>query len=101
MLDWWWYYRVNFYDPSGWVDGSIYDYQQFRPYRDAVYLNGAKFLGDLRTLIGDEAFFAFLKDYAHKKAYGIATGADFFSILREHTSKDLSGLITQYFQDAK
>lgn len=101
MLDWWWYYRVNFYDPTGWVDGSIYDFQQFRPYRDAVYLNGAKFLDDLRSLVGDEAFFAFLRDYARKNAYHIATGEDFFSILREHSSKDLSGLLSSYFKSSK
>jgi hypothetical protein len=101
LVDWWWYYRVNFYDPTGWVDGSIYDFSQFRSYRDAVYLNGAKFLDDLRSLIGDEAFFAFLRDYAHKNAYGIATGAEFFSILRDHTSKDLSDLLSSYFQSNK
>jgi hypothetical protein len=101
LVDWWWYYRVNFYDPSGWVDGSIYDFSAFRPYRDAVYLNGAKFLDALRNLIGDQAFFAFLRDYANKNAYGIATAADFFTILRNHTSKNLDGLLTTYFQNSK
>jgi hypothetical protein len=101
LVDWWWYYRVNFYEPSGWVDGSIYDFSQFRPYRDAVYLNGAKFLDDLRILIGDEAFFAFLRDYAEKNAYRIATSADFFSIVRSHSSKDLSGLLATYFKNSK
>jgi aminopeptidase N len=101
LVDWWWYYRVNFYNPSGWVDGSIYDFNLFRPYRDAIYLNGAKFLEDLRNLIGDQAFFAFLRDYANKNTYGIATAADFFSILRTHTLKDLDPLITTYFQHTK
>jgi hypothetical protein len=101
LVDWWWYYRVNYYDPSGWVDGSLYDFNQFRPYRDAIYLNGAKFLQDLRDLIGDQAFFTFLRDYAHKNAYGIATTADFFSILRDHTSKNLDGLLSKYFQTSK
>jgi hypothetical protein len=99
IVDWWWYYRVNFYAPTGWVDGSIYDFNLFRPYRDAVYLNGAKFLQDLRTLIGDEAFFAFLKDYASREADHIATADDFFGILKSHTSKDLSGLLATYFKD--
>jgi len=97
MVDWWWYYRVNFYDPKGWIDGEIYDYAQFRPYRDAVYLNGAKFLDDLRSLIGDRAFFSFLRDYASQNRNRIATKADFFSILQDNTSKDLDGLITEYF----
>jgi len=101
LVDWWWYYRVNFYNPNGWVDGSIYDFDQFRPYRDAIYLNGAKFLEDLRNLIGDQTFFAFLRDYANKNANGIATTADFFTILRNHTSKNLDGLLTKYFQNSK
>jgi hypothetical protein len=101
IVDWWWYYRVNFYDPTGWVDGAIYDFNLFRPYRDAVYLNGAKFFQDLRTLVGDEAFFAFLKEYASREANHIATADDFFTILKHHTSKDLSGLLSTYFKDGR
>jgi hypothetical protein len=101
LVDWWWYYRVNFYEPDGWVDGSIYDFDQFRPYRDAVYLNGAKFLDDLRNLIGDQAFFSFLRDYAGQNKYQIATATDFFGLLKENTSKNLNGLLRQYFQTAK
>jgi hypothetical protein len=101
LVDWWWYYRVNFYDPVGWVDGTIYDFDQFRPYRDAVYLNGAKFLDDLRSLIGDQAFFAFLRDYASQNRYQIATATDFFAILEENTGKDLDGLLAEYFQAKK
>jgi aminopeptidase N len=101
LVDWWWYYRVNFYDPTGWVDGSIYDFSQFRQYRDAVYLNGAKFLDELRSLVGDEAFFAFIRDYAAQKTHRIATASDFFTILKQHTSVDLDGLLTRYFQSSR
>jgi aminopeptidase N len=65
---------------------------------DAVYLNGASFLDDLRTRIGDEAFFAFLKDYAGRFSHGHASTADFFSVLREHTNKDFSDIMQTYFQ---
>jgi hypothetical protein len=101
IVDWWWYYRVNFYNPTGWVDSSIYDFNLFRPYRDAIYLNGAKFLQDLRTVIGDEAFFAFLKDYTSHEAGQIATADEFFAVLRNHTSKNLDNIFASYFQDAK
>jgi hypothetical protein len=101
LVDWWWAYRVNFYQPTGWVDGTIYDYSGFRPYRDAVYLNGAKFLEDLRNLIGEDAFFAFLQDYATRNAHQLATAKDFFAILREHTAADMSELLTIYFQSAR
>jgi hypothetical protein len=101
LLDWWWYYRVNFYEPAGWVDGSIYDFNQFRPYRDAIYLNGAKFLDEVRDLVGDEAFFAFLRDYAVQQNHKVADAADFFAILRTHTDEDLGGLMEKYFQGAR
>jgi hypothetical protein len=101
LVNWWWYYRVDFYNPSGWVDSSIYDFNQYRLYRDAIYLNGAKFLEDLRELIGDQAFFAFLQDYAHKKTHDIGTASDFFQILRGHTTQDLSSLLGEYFQFIK
>jgi len=100
MVDWWWYYRVNFYDPVGWVDGTIYDFNWFYDYRDGVYLNGAKFFEDLRNMIGDQDFFAFIRDYAQRNRYKIATASDFFAILREHTSVDLDGLLAEYFQSA-
>jgi hypothetical protein len=101
LVNWWWYYRVDFYQSSGWVDGSIYDYGSYRGYRDAVYLHGAKFIEDLRDLIGDQTFYSFLRDYAHRNAGGIATGAGFFELLSQHTTQDLSGLISEYFQSHK
>jgi aminopeptidase N len=100
-LDWWWRYRVNYYEPRGLIDVSIYDkhseFQSYRDYRDAVYLNGAIFLHELRTAIGDSSFFAFLKDYAARYAGGIATRQSFFTVLAEHSSQDLSPLISKYF----
>jgi len=101
LVDWWWYYRVNFYDPTGPVDGTIYDYNSFYYYRNAVYLNGAKFLDSLHSLVGDQDFFAFLRQYAFQYRYKLATRADFFTILGESTNKDLGGLIAEYFQEAR
>jgi hypothetical protein len=96
-LDWWWTYRVNYYEPKGWVDGSIYNPDGYRAYRDAIYLNGVLFLEDLRNLIGNEAFMASLKDYARQYAHQIATTADFFNVVGEHTSLDLAPLKKKYF----
>jgi hypothetical protein len=97
-LDWWWAYRINYYNPQGWVDGSIYNPQGYRAYRDAVYLNGARFLEDLRFVIGDDAFFAFLKGYSQKFSRRIATANDFFTLLGEYSQEDLGSLIADYFQ---
>ena len=95
---WWWDYRVDYYDPQGWVDLSIYAAGGYRPYRDAVYLNGMKFLLDLRTLVGEEVFADFLQDYVARNTQKIATADDFFAILREHSDADWSLLKTKYFE---
>jgi hypothetical protein len=98
IVDWWWQFRVNYFGPSGWVDTDIYNGGTFRDYTDAVYFNGATFLEDLRIRIGDQAFYAFIKDYAGQMSHRRATADDFFTILRQHTKADISDLITAYFQ---
>jgi len=97
LVSWWWAFRVNFYQPSGLVGGAVYDYAGFRPYRDAVYLRGAQFLEALRQRVGDEVFLQFLRDYAGRMAGKQARAADFFSILAEHSSTDITDLRQEYF----
>lgn len=97
IVDWWWQFRVNYFGPGGWVDTDIYNGGNFRDYTDAVYFNGATFLEALRVRIGDQAFYAFIKDYAAQMSRRRATADDFFRILRQHTSKDISDLIAAYF----
>ena len=96
-LKWWWDYRVDYYEPMGKINLQLYDYTSYRAYRDAVYLNGAHFLDDLRTLIGDDAFFAFLQDYAKTFQNRLTNRTGFFNVLQMHTNKDFSGLISKYF----
>jgi hypothetical protein len=98
LVDWWWYFRVSYYQPAGWVNGAIYDFNGFRPYVNAVYLRGAYFMEDLRKKVGDEAFFAFLKDYAAQEKDRQSTANDFFTILKAHTSVDISSVIKAYFK---
>jgi hypothetical protein len=97
---WWWNFRVDYFGPSGWVDTSIYNGGTFRTYTNAAYLNGAHFIDDLRVRIGDEDFFAFIKDYAATYSRGRATSYDFFNLLRQHTDTDFSDLEQAYFQQA-
>jgi aminopeptidase N len=97
LSQWWWDNRIYFHKPEGWVDSTIYNVAGFYPYRSAVYLRGALFLRDVRHLIGDDAFFSFLKDYLQRYRGKIATGNDFFAVLQEHTTADLSGLLRMYF----
>lgn len=99
-LDWWWTYRVDYFEPKGAIDISIYDvtgdFTNYNAYRDVVYLNGAKFLEDLRGAIGDEAFFATLRTYLARNTYTVATGPSFLSILPEYSSSDLTQILDTY-----
>ena len=99
VTQWWWIYRIDAYNPQGWVDIPVYAGNGFQPYTNAVYFRGAHFLDDLRKRIGDEAFFAFLKDYLAQENGRIAAASDFFRILAAHTSVDYSDLVRQYFQN--
>ena len=96
--DWWWSYRVDYFNPAGWVNLHIYDYSGSYPYRDGVYLRGVRFLHEVRARVGEKAFFDFLKDYASREQNKIATSQDFFDILKEHTPADLSDLVAKYFK---
>jgi hypothetical protein len=97
-LKWWWDYRVDYYDPAGKINLQLYDYTSYLSYRNAVYLNGAHFLDDLRTLIGDNVFYSFLHNYAVDYAGKLVTAADFFNELKKTTSADISALKSKYFQ---
>lgn len=96
--DWWDYRYFEFLEP-GWVDTPIYDGGGQRPYWDKVYLTGARFFEDLRTQVGDEIFFAFLKDYYTQMQGRRATSADFFRVFRENTAADITPLLVKYFKN--
>ncbi len=98
LLNWWWQYRMYYYNPEAKTDIPLYEGGGFHPYTNAAYFRGAHFLEELRQRIGDEAFFAFLQDYLSQNAGKIATGDDFFRILRAHTDADFSDLTQKYFR---
>jgi hypothetical protein len=97
-IDWWWNFRVNYFSPSGWVDTSIYNAANFRIYTNATYLTGAYFMEDLRVRMGDQDFYNFLEDYATRFRYDLATGDDFFAVVRDNTNANITDLIQSYFQ---
>jgi hypothetical protein len=98
MLSWWWFYRIDFFKPTGYIDIPIYDGQNDDNYKHTVYFNGAHFLQDLRQRIGDEAFFAFLQDYYSQNTGKIVSRKDFFHTLDEHTDADYSDIVRAYFR---
>ncbi len=96
--DWWWFYTVDQWAPTGKIDNLIYEFRDNRGYFDAVYRRGAQFMRDLREAMGDPAFFGFLEEYQRRHAYQLATSRDFFTVVQEFTTADLVPLQEEYFR---
>jgi cytoskeletal protein RodZ len=96
--DWWWFYAVDQWVPTGKIDSSIFEFRDNRGYLDAVYRRGAQFMRDLRETMGDPAFFAFLDEYQRRFAYRLAKSRDFFALVQEFTTADLIPLQEEYFR---
>lgn len=98
---WWWSTRVNYYQPEGRIDRSIYGFQeyvdQYLNYRDATYLQGAKFMAALKDQLGDEMFYSFLREYATGNQDQIVTGIDFFALLEDYVDLDELDWLGEYF----
>lgn len=86
LVKWWWKWRIEQYKPSGFVDTSVYDYTQGRLYINAVYLRGAQMMQELRDVLGEAAFFGWLRRYAERGAgqivepktlWGLLTAEDY------------------------
>ncbi len=99
-VEWWWTYRVDYYDLGDTpIDRTIYEFDAWLPYRNTVYLRGVHFWHDLRQALGDDAFFAFLRDYRQTYQGRIVTPADWAAALARHTPSDvdLRALWARYF----
>ncbi|HEX2996885.1 MAG TPA: M1 family aminopeptidase, partial [Anaerolineales bacterium] len=81
FVDWWWAWRIEAYQPEGYVDATVYEFYSIRSYINAVYLRGALMMKALRAEIGDSVFLAWLKDYADQMRGKVATPADFWGAL--------------------
>jgi hypothetical protein len=97
LVEWWWFFRVNYFGPQGWIDGSIYDFSRFQEYFSSVYHRGAQFHRDLRASMGDEAYFGFLSEYLSLYRQKVAWSEDFMSLLRDKSPVDLEPLLQEYF----
>jgi hypothetical protein len=98
LVGWWWETHVYRYDPEGPVDRTIYDFASTPEYFNQLYGQAARFLGDLRGQMGDEAFFKFVRAYRRRGEGKLMTGEDFFDLLFVSTDEDLKPLIDRYFE---
>ncbi len=99
LVSWWWDYRVNRFSPGGWVNTTVYDYQNFRSYVNAVYLQGALFLKDLRELVGNDIFFMALKEYTLDRSGKLATADSFLNAVKRLSKADLQPVTARYFKN--
>jgi hypothetical protein len=79
--EWWWSFRVAWYNPQGDVDSTVYDFNSGRGYINAIYLRGVQMLHNIREDIGTEEFFDLLAAYAAAGDGEIATPELFWSLL--------------------
>lgn len=96
--DWWWFYAVDQWAPTGKIDSFIYEFRDNRQYLDAVYRRGAQFVHHLRQAMGDSGFFAFLQEYPRRYAYRLVKSRDFFRLVQEFSTVDLIPLQEEYFR---
>lgn len=83
LKNWWWSFRVAWYNPQGAVDSTVYEFENVRDYIDAVYLRGVQMLQNVRDDIGNEAFFDLLAAYVSAANGQIATPDLFWSLLTD------------------
>jgi len=97
LVRWWWNYRVDRFDPSGAVNSTIYASDGFRPYVNSVYLNGARFLQEVRDSIGEDAFLALLQDIAAQQSE-LITDDLILGWLRDEGGTEMNEIIARYFE---
>jgi hypothetical protein len=79
---------------------AIDQYPNFNVYYRTVYGKGAVFLRTLREEIGDEAFFAGLRDYYTRYRYGVATTGDLQQAFERASGRDLGALFRRWVTGA-
>jgi hypothetical protein len=98
LVDWWWHFRVNRFEPAGAVDSPIYGFDRFRPYVNTVYLRGALLLHEMRQQVGDDLFLTFLQTYVQAGlANETVTGDTFWCTWQAVTQVDSRPLQQRYF----
>lgn len=100
LTDWWWQFRVDSYFPNGFVDSSVYEFTTLREYINAVYLNGARMLHQLRVELGEGVFFDLLKRYALAGAGDVVGSAAFWSQLTPEQLQATARIRAQFLRRA-
>jgi hypothetical protein len=96
-VEWWWQYRVHRWNPTGYVDNTIYDYGNSPDFVHDVYSQSAYFMRDLRDQMNPANFDNFLWAYYEQHRQQTVTTEDFFTLAQSYTTTDLKPLVARYF----
>jgi hypothetical protein len=98
LVDWWWGFRVAYYNPGGALNRDVYAFTDLREYINAIYLRGAQFLQNVRDVLGDELFYAWLRAYADQRAGQIAAADDLWRALGAESFERISQVLSAFFE---
>lgn len=97
LVDTWWQFRVDRWQPSGPVGASIYDFNDSASFVHNVYGQAAHFLQQLRETMGEQPFRMFLREYYRQNAGRLVTTESFFSLAQVYADADLTSIRALYF----
>jgi hypothetical protein len=97
LIPWWWSYRVDYYQPEGFINLPVGGYPGYVEYRNAVYLRSAHFFADLRKSVGEEVYYASIRRYIEGNYQKIASAEDFWQSFPPENTAQLTELRGQYF----
>jgi len=95
----WWRLHMAGVPVAGTLNRSIYAFEDTPSYINDIYGLGARFIADVRQLLGDAAFFEFLKAYHQAGDGRLVTQADFLRVLQQFTDANLDPLLATYFDE--
>lgn len=95
---WWHNFRIERYSPAGYVDTPVYQFYSARGYINAVYLRGGMMIDALRQMLGDDAFFEWLRHYVQSQAGRIAAPEAFWGELSPTQYAATAPIRAEYLQ---
>ena len=79
------------------VSSGVYSgFANENQYSATIYDTGIQMLDKVRTIMGDEAFYAAVQDYYRKFRFARARPADLTALLQSHTKSDLGAIFFRY-----
>jgi aminopeptidase N len=81
---------------AGHIAWPLREFEGSGPYVSTVYYKGAVFLNALREEIGDDAFFAALRQYYEEFQFRQAESSDFLAALEKTSGRELDALYQQW-----